>query len=75
LEGKGKGKGVPVPNKYHAMKTYGGVSGQLHTLATLPLGKEALVPIGLGGWLSPRTSPDVVARRKESHHCPQMSSL
>jgi hypothetical protein len=42
------GKVVPVLTKHHAVKTYWGVevSGQLRALATLPPGKEPLVPIG-----------------------------
>jgi hypothetical protein len=39
------------------------VIGQLHSLATLPLRKESPV---LGGRVGPRTSVDVVVKRKNT---------
>jgi len=41
------------------------VSGQLHILANLPLGKQPVVPTGYeAGWAGPRAGLKVVARRK-----------
>jgi len=42
------------------------VSGQLHTRAALPLGKEPLVPIGKGsGW-----APELVSMQKQRKEVP-----
>jgi hypothetical protein len=40
------------------------VSGQLHASATLPPGKEPLVPNWIGGWVGPRAVLDTVVERK-----------
>jgi hypothetical protein len=40
------------------------VSGQLHAPAALPLGKEPLVPIWIGGWTGTRAALDSVVKRK-----------
>jgi hypothetical protein len=40
------------------------VSSQLHAPAALPLGKEPLVPVELGGWMGPRAVLDAVVKRK-----------
>jgi hypothetical protein len=45
------------------------VSGQLHALAALPLGKEQLVSHWIGGWMGPRASLDMVAKRKIPSLC------
>jgi hypothetical protein len=41
-----------------------GMSGQLHTPATLHPEKEPLVPFALGGWVGHRAGPDAVVRSK-----------
>jgi len=46
------------------------VSGQLHALAALPLGKEQLVSHWIGGWMGPRASLDMVAKRKNPFPAP-----
>jgi hypothetical protein len=42
------------------------VSGQLHTLAALPPGKESPIPSlpWIGGWMGPRAGLDAVSERK-----------
>ena len=47
------------------------VSGQLHAPATLPLGKSLGSHL-MEGWVGPRTSLDILARRKIS--CPYWDS-
>jgi len=39
------------------------VSGQLHTLAALPQGKELLGTHWIGGWVGPRSGLDTVVKR------------
>jgi len=45
------------------------VSGQLHTLADLPLGKEPPDTHWIGGWVGPRAGLDVMVKRKISNPC------
>jgi hypothetical protein len=42
------------------------VSGQLHVQATLPPGKESMLPIEQGAGLDPRAGLDVLKKRKIS---------
>jgi len=38
-------------------------SGELHTMAAVPLGKELLIPIKLEPWMGPRTCPHILEKR------------
>jgi hypothetical protein len=42
------------------------VTGQLHTLAILPPGKNFLTHL-IGGWVGPRTSLDTFGKERKSH--------
>jgi len=47
------------------------VSGQLHTPAVLPPGKEPPETHCIGVWLDPKAGLDTVAERKSPLHCPR----
>jgi hypothetical protein len=38
-------------------------SGELHTMAAVPLGKEPLILTELEPWMAPRTCPDILGKR------------
>jgi hypothetical protein len=84
----GKGKVVPVLNyKHHATKTYWGMEIKLHAFLTSALAEDewSTLRSGLftpretasgthwiGGWVSPRTGMDAVARKKILHPLPEL---
>jgi len=43
------------------------VSGQFHSLAALPPGKEPLVPFGIGGWVGPRAGHGNEEKNSQPH--------